>query len=422
MDHSLLLALSVAGNKLSTDSVDTAAAASAALMVCSCINSAAASGYRPSDIWLQQAWQLLQHALGIAAGTAAMTGALSEELVGAAYATAVKFGFFSTELSDVMRRDIGHPPAAEEDDFGYVTGYLYEDSWLQWLRVLQTPNVLVSGEPGEHELLVQLARFYQDSREPSFVLAFAIQHDSPQLQAEGLLVLSTPAMIEAMFSRDGDGCVDRLPSRSACAELLGALAAGLSAPGDASSSSSSSSGNSSTMRGGALSEVSTDVLLQLAAAMPVLLRSIATVITPAPYAWDLSHTGANGYGYSTQMMLETAGKIVALAQRIAAYTSGISPAHASTAQLVQLDQTLNVLESAVHCLITAWGYGFYRSELSTVVKHHHHHVTNQAIASMPSTPRPTGAEGRGSTAPECLQVLRTSQACTRYLAICIDTN
>jgi hypothetical protein len=43
---------------------------------------------------------------------------------------------------------------------------------------------------------------------------------------------------------------------------------------------------------------------------------------------------------------------------------------------------------------------------------HHHHVTNQAIASMPSTPRPTGAEGRGSTAPECLQVLRTSQACT----------
>jgi hypothetical protein len=31
--------------------------------------------------------------------------------------------------------------------------------------------------------------------------------------------------------------------------------------------------------------------------------------------------------------------------------------------------------------------------------HHHHHVTNQAIASMPSTPRPTGAEGRGSTAP-----------------------
>jgi hypothetical protein len=37
-------------------------------------------------------------------------------------------------------------------------------------------------------------------------------------------------------------------------------------------------------------------------------------------------------------------------------------------------------------------------------KPHHHHVTNQAIASMPSTPRPTGAEGRGSTAPECLQV------------------
>jgi hypothetical protein len=45
---------------------------------------------------------------------------------------------------------------------------------------------------------------------------------------------------------------------------------------------------------------------------------------------------------------------------------------------------------------------------------HHHHVTNQAIASMPSTPRPTGAEGRGSTAPECLQV--STQHCQyRYL-------
>jgi hypothetical protein len=59
-------------------------------------------------------------------------------------------------------------------------------------------------------------------------------------------------------------------------------------------------------------------------------------------------------------------------------------------------------------------------KLPRLLEHHHHHVTNQAIASMPSTPRPTGAEGRGSTAPECLQVLRTSQACTRYLAICID--
>jgi hypothetical protein len=38
---------------------------------------------------------------------------------------------------------------------------------------------------------------------------------------------------------------------------------------------------------------------------------------------------------------------------------------------------------------------------------------NQAIASTPSAPRPSGAEGRGSTAPLCLQLLRTSQACTR---------
>jgi hypothetical protein len=43
-------------------------------------------------------------------------------------------------------------------------------------------------------------------------------------------------------------------------------------------------------------------------------------------------------------------------------------------------------------------------------------LPNQAIASMPSAPRPFGAEGRG-TAPLCLQLLRTSQACTRYSAI-----
>jgi hypothetical protein len=37
-------------------------------------------------------------------------------------------------------------------------------------------------------------------------------------------------------------------------------------------------------------------------------------------------------------------------------------------------------------------------------------LPNQAIASTPSAPRPSGAEGRGSTAPLCLQLLRTSQA------------
>jgi hypothetical protein len=37
-------------------------------------------------------------------------------------------------------------------------------------------------------------------------------------------------------------------------------------------------------------------------------------------------------------------------------------------------------------------------------------LPNQAIASTPSAPCPSGAEGRGSTAPLCLQLLRTSQA------------
>jgi hypothetical protein len=44
-------------------------------------------------------------------------------------------------------------------------------------------------------------------------------------------------------------------------------------------------------------------------------------------------------------------------------------------------------------------------------------LPNQAIASTQSALRPSGAEGRGSTAPLCLQLLRTSQACTRYSAI-----
>jgi hypothetical protein len=37
-------------------------------------------------------------------------------------------------------------------------------------------------------------------------------------------------------------------------------------------------------------------------------------------------------------------------------------------------------------------------------------LPNQAIASTPSAPRPTGAAERGSTAPLCLQLLRTSVA------------
>jgi hypothetical protein len=47
-------------------------------------------------------------------------------------------------------------------------------------------------------------------------------------------------------------------------------------------------------------------------------------------------------------------------------------------------------------------------------------LPNQAIASTPSAPRPSGAEGIGSTAPLCLQLLRTSQACTRYSAILLE--
>jgi hypothetical protein len=40
-------------------------------------------------------------------------------------------------------------------------------------------------------------------------------------------------------------------------------------------------------------------------------------------------------------------------------------------------------------------------------------LPNQAIASTPSAPRPSGAEGRGSTAPLCLQLLRTSHYVSR---------
>jgi hypothetical protein len=38
---------------------------------------------------------------------------------------------------------------------------------------------------------------------------------------------------------------------------------------------------------------------------------------------------------------------------------------------------------------------------------HHHHVTNQAIASMPSTPRPTGAEGRATAVGVWLSLAAT---------------
>jgi hypothetical protein len=49
-------------------------------------------------------------------------------------------------------------------------------------------------------------------------------------------------------------------------------------------------------------------------------------------------------------------------------------------------------------------------------------LPDQAIASTPSAPRPPGAEERGSTAPLCLQPLRTSQAFTRYAAMLLDTS
>jgi hypothetical protein len=42
------------------------------------------------------------------------------------------------------------------------------------------------------------------------------------------------------------------------------------------------------------------------------------------------------------------------------------------------------------------------------------------MASTPWAPRPTGAAERGSTAPLCLQLLRTSQACTRYAEMLLD--
>jgi hypothetical protein len=80
----------------------------------------------------------------------------------------------------------------------------------------------------------------------------------------------------------------------------------------------------------------------------------------------------------------------------------------------------------VHCghRAVALGLGPHtpraRVLLPAVIAGHHAMLPNQAIASTPSAPRPSGAEGRGSTAPLCLQLLRTSQACTRYSAILLE--
>ncbi|KAF6259791.1 hypothetical protein COO60DRAFT_974006 [Scenedesmus sp. NREL 46B-D3] len=60
-------------------------------------------------------------------------------------------------------------------------------------------------------------------------------------------------------------------------------------------------------------------------------------------------------------------------------------------------------------------------DCSSCCHHHHHHITHQAIASAPSAPRPTGADRGGSTAPECLHALRTSQDLTRKAALHGDT-
>ncbi|KAF6254578.1 hypothetical protein COO60DRAFT_1540073 [Scenedesmus sp. NREL 46B-D3] len=48
-------------------------------------------------------------------------------------------------------------------------------------------------------------------------------------------------------------------------------------------------------------------------------------------------------------------------------------------------------------------------------------ITHSSHSIAPSAPRPTGAEREGSTAPECLHALRTSQDLTRKAAIHGDT-
>jgi hypothetical protein len=368
MDQSLLLALSVAGDKLSRNPADADAAASAVHIICSSINSAAADGHQPSDRWLQQAWQLLQHALGIAADSGSLPDELAQVQVDAAYATAVTFGFVSTESSDLMSSAIGKPPGFKQSGCGYCTSYYNGNSWLQWLRVLAAPDVLAS----EYQLCAKLASFCPHNTEWS-ALEDAVRRGSPQLQAEGMLVLGTPAMMQAMFEIEETSSAD-VP-RAACAGMLGALAEGLSRAADDSSS-------SSTSGGGALCEVSSDVLLQLAAAMPVLLRSIATVVAPSLYTTDFNYTGPEGYGYDTNGMLEAACKLVVLAQHIAAYTSSIAPVHASTAQLVQLDQALDAFLPAVDSLAEAMGDSHckYRSMLYEAAADWPRHADRQVFS------------------------------------------
>jgi hypothetical protein len=222
--------------------------------------------------------------------------------------------------------------------------------------VLTAPNVLVPGKPGEYVPLVHLGRFTTgwDSYDVS-ALSTGIGYASPQLQAEALVVLGTPAMVKEMFEDDCGGT--RLP-RFVCAAVLGALAEGLCKPADdsstitsdiggsGSSAGGSTIGSSSKEGGGALAEVSLDTLLQLTAAMPGLLRSVAEVITPCN-AWDVDT------GYDTDEMLATAGKLIALAHRIAAYTSSIRPAQCSTAQLLQLNTALDAMYPAASTLIAA---------------------------------------------------------------------
>jgi hypothetical protein len=157
------MALSVADNKLKssrgTVPREAEAAAAAAEIVCSSICSAAASGYRPSDRWLQQAWQLLQHALGIRAGRGHLSDALAEAQVGAAYATAVTFRFASSELSEVMQSAAGKPPGWLESEYDAWELHEYGDSWLQWLRVLAAPRVLP--EPAAYNMCIELGKYYE---------------------------------------------------------------------------------------------------------------------------------------------------------------------------------------------------------------------------------------------------------------------
>jgi hypothetical protein len=96
--------------------------------------------------------------------------------------------------------------------------------------------------------------------------------------------------------------------------------------------------------------------------MPVLLRSLAEVFTASSEDWDWFHRPrprrADGQAYEEsdaekahtlelKRLRGTAYKLVPLAQHVTAYASSISPAHASTAQLVQLDQALDAFAPAL---------------------------------------------------------------------------